>query len=126
MAADRIALSVPARGEYARTVRLTAAELASRMGMSIDDIDDVRIAVEESFALASERCGENDVVTFTFTLLPDAFEAEAESSGGSQSEGAEDETGSRYARFILESVCDEFELKLDGEECYIRLVKRIS
>ena len=126
MATDRIALSVPARGEYARTVRLTAAELASRMGMSIDDIDDVRIAVEESFALASEHAAENDVVTFTFTLHDDGFEAEAESSGTSrETEGAE-ETGSRYARFILESVCDEFELKVDGGRCYIRLLKRVS
>ena len=31
---------------------MTAAELASRIGMSIDDVDDVRIAVEEAFVLA--------------------------------------------------------------------------
>jgi serine/threonine-protein kinase RsbW len=126
MASDRIALSVPARGEYARTVRLTAAELASRVGMSIDDIDDVRIAVEESFALACEHAGEGGEVTFTYTLHDGAFEAEAGVLGNACAGTGDEETGSRYARFILESVCDEFELKLEGEECYIRLLKRVS
>lgn len=125
MASDRIVLSVPARGEYARTVRMTAAELASRMGMSIDDIDDVRIAVEESFALAAAHAGESDEVTFTFDIGEGAFEATA---GTPCPTGAveEDETGSRYARFILESVCDEFEISTDEGECYIRLLKRVS
>ncbi|HEY3317257.1 MAG TPA: ATP-binding protein [Coriobacteriia bacterium] len=125
MASDRIALSVPARGEYARTVRMTAAELASRMGMSIDDIDDVRIAVEESFALAVAHASGADV-TFTFTLDPEAFEAAATTPSNTCDEDLEDETGSRYARFILESVCDEFEIRTDDGACYIRLLKRIS
>jgi serine/threonine-protein kinase RsbW len=125
MASDRIVLSVPARGEFARTVRMTAAELASRMGMSIDDIDDVRIAVEESFALAAAHAGEAEDVTFTFVLGDGAFEATA----GSPSKGCleeEEESGSRYARFILESVCDEFEIVADDGSCFIRLLKRVS
>jgi serine/threonine-protein kinase RsbW len=127
MASDRIVLSVPARGEYARTVRMTAAELASRMGMSIDDIDDVRIAVEESFALAAAHAGgETAEVTFTFNLGEESFEATAGTPSGSGCESDEDETGSRYARFILESVCDEFEIRTEDGTCFIRLLKRIS
>jgi serine/threonine-protein kinase RsbW len=126
MATDRITLSVPARGEYARTVRLTAAELASRMGMSIDGIDDVRIAVEESFALASEHAPEDGSVDFAFLIHDDAFEAEAGTRGTACDTAGDEETGSRYARFILESVCDEFELRLEGNECFIRLLKRVS
>ncbi len=126
MASDRIVLAVPARGEYARTVRLTAAELASRMGMSIDDIDDVRIAVEEAFALASEHAGANGEVTLTFTLHEDAFEAVGSTPSTTCEGPGDEETGSRYARFILESVCDEFELKFEGGQCFIRLLKRVS
>jgi hypothetical protein len=54
---DRVVLSVPARGEYARTVRLAAAELAARTGMTIDDADDVKLAVEEAFVFACARDG---------------------------------------------------------------------
>jgi serine/threonine-protein kinase RsbW len=124
MASDRIVLSVPARGEYARTVRMTAAELASRMGMTIDDIDDVRIAVEESFALVAAHAAEADEVTFTFDLSKDSFEATA-GTPSTTCASDEDETGSRYARFILESVCDEFEIRTE-DGCHIRLLKRIS
>ncbi len=125
MASDRIVLSVPARGEYARTVRMAAAELASRMGMSIDEIDDVRIAVEESFALAAAHASGADV-TFTFALEAGAFAATASTPSNTCGEELEEETGSRYARFILESVCDEFEIRTDDGACYIRLLKRVS
>jgi serine/threonine-protein kinase RsbW len=64
---DRVVLSVPARGEYARTVRLAAAELAARTGMTIDDADDVKLAVEEAFVFACARDGV-DEVTFSFSL----------------------------------------------------------
>jgi serine/threonine-protein kinase RsbW len=126
MPSDRIVLSIPARGEFARTVRLTAAEIASRMGMSIDDIDDVRIAVEEAFALASEHAGSEGEVTFTFTMHDDAFEAVGATPSKTCEGVGDEETGSKYARFILESVCDEFELKFEGGQCHIRLLKRVS
>ncbi len=127
MSADRIVLSTPARGEYARTARMTAAELASRMGMSIDDIDDVRIAVEEAFALAAAHAtGESPHVTFTFTLEDGSFAATVETPSDTRDEVLEDETGSRYARFILESVCDEFEIAGDDGACIIRLLKHVS
>ena len=51
---DRITLTVPSRSEYARTVRMTAAALASRMGMSFDDVEDVRMAAEEAFVYAAD------------------------------------------------------------------------
>ena len=54
---DHVKLTVPARDEFARTVRMTAAALAGRMGMSLDDVDDVRIAVEEAFVFAVGRVG---------------------------------------------------------------------
>ena len=40
MATDRITLTVPAKSEYAKTVRMTAAALVSRMGMNFDEVDD--------------------------------------------------------------------------------------
>jgi serine/threonine-protein kinase RsbW len=126
MATDRIVLTTPARGEFARTVRMTAAELASRMGMSIDDIDDVRIAVEESFVFACAHARGEGEVTFTFMIHDSQFEIEASTLGEAVDDTSDDETGTRYARFILESVCDEFVLSVESAVCRIRLVKRLS
>ena len=42
-----VRLVVPAAPEYLRLVRLTAAGLASRMGFTFDEVEDLRIAVDE-------------------------------------------------------------------------------
>jgi serine/threonine-protein kinase RsbW len=55
MASDTVNLRVPAKGEYAKLVRMTAAALSSRMGMNYDQVDDVRMAAEEAFVSRSRR-----------------------------------------------------------------------
>jgi serine/threonine-protein kinase RsbW len=42
-----VRLSVPASSEYARVVRLTASGVASRLGFDVNEIEDLRIAVDE-------------------------------------------------------------------------------
>lgn len=47
--ADQICLSLPASAPYARVARLTIASVASRLGFSYDDMEDLRIAVGEMY-----------------------------------------------------------------------------
>jgi serine/threonine-protein kinase RsbW len=122
---DRVVLSVPARGEYARTVRLAAAELGVRAGMSIDDVDDVRLAVEEAFVYAADHA-QGEQIVFTFVLETGAVELLVGPVATDCAEVAADDAGRRYARFILESICDEFEILQRDDGCYIRLVKRAA
>jgi len=119
---DRVVLSVPARSEFARTVRLASAELAARAGMNIDDVDDVKLAVEEAFVYACERTAAA-LVTFTFVLSEGSLELLVGPLAG-PCEDQDGEAGDRYARFILESVCDEYAvIEADGA-CQLRVVKR--
>lgn len=122
MATDRVVLTVPARGEFARTVRMAAAELVSRMGMSYDEVEDTRIAAEEAFVYAADHV---DEVTFTFFVESEALEIVVGPLPGDCTE-SDDELGIGYARFILESVCDEFEIRTENEECFLYLVQRKS
>ena len=46
-------LTVPPFSEFLRTVRLVAADAASRAGLDYEEIDDVRIAVSELCSLVS-------------------------------------------------------------------------
>lgn len=122
---ERVVLTVPARGEYARVVRLCAAELASRAGMNIDDVDDVKLAVEEAFVFAAEHMKQGEM-TFTFHAASDRLgllvgplpEDCAHDAGG--------DAGERYARFILEAVCDEFEVLTREGACFLHLVKKTA
>jgi serine/threonine-protein kinase RsbW len=120
---DRVVISVPARGEFARTVRLASAELAVRAGMNIDDVDDVRLAVEEAFVYACERVEAGDV-TFSFSLAEGSLELVMGPLPALCDEDGSAEVQDRYARFILESVCDEYELTEHDGSCFVRLVKR--
>jgi serine/threonine-protein kinase RsbW len=121
----RVVLTVPAQGEFARTVRMTAAELASHAGMDIEGIEDVRLATEEAFVFASERVTGPEL-TFTFEVGQGSITLEVTplASGCDGEEGPD--TGERYARFILESICDEFELIPEDGSCRLRLVKRTA
>ena len=118
----RVVLSVPARGEFARTARLVAAELAAHAGMCIDDVDDVRLAIDEAFVYACDLGPsmitlefEVDEGSVGLTMGPLPVSSEKTTTG---------ETGERYARFILEAICDEFEIRESGGESFVRLVKR--
>ena len=122
---DHLKLTVPARDEFARTVRLTAAAIASRMDMSLDDVGDVRIGVEEAYLLAVRCVRPGDPVTFDFAISGDELTLEVGPlpvEPGTLSDSPE----AKYARFILESVSDHFELAGDGDSCHVRLTKRAS
>ncbi len=120
---DRVRLSVPSRSEFARTVRMTASELATRMGMSYDDVEDVRLAAEEAFVYAADTVLEEDHVTVDF-ILGDA-EMELVVALGRESRFTDEEAERRasYATFILQSVCDRFELSSDEDGAHLRVTK---
>lgn len=124
MSQDRIQLTVPAKGEYAKTVRMTAAALVSRMGMTYDELDDVRMAAEEAFVYAADTVREGDDLTFTFTLDEDCISIEVGLGAESHLTDEDIERRASLATFILESVCDSFELGSDESGCQsLRLSK---
>lgn len=74
--ADVVVLSVPATGLYAAVVRTTAAALAARVDFTIDDIEDLRIAIGEAIALgieATQPATESTHLTCTFALAVGAI-----------------------------------------------------
>ena len=125
MSADRISLSVPARGEYAKTVRMTASALVSRLGMTYDEVDDVRIAAEEAFVYAVDHAPESAEVNLVFTIDESTFEIRVALAPGSRVADEEGERRAAYATFILQSVCDHFELSSDETGSYLKVIKQI-
>ncbi len=55
---DFIGVEVPLRTKYAATIRLLVASLAADAGFSIDEIDDLKLAVSEVFTQMVEADGE--------------------------------------------------------------------
>jgi serine/threonine-protein kinase RsbW len=114
---DEVKLSLPAMPEYARIVRLTAAGLASRLGFTYDEVEDLRIAVGEACSHLLGVDGRDGTLVVTYLLGDDLITIEAE--GEFPDPAADDPSGELSAQ-ILEAVVDEHEL--DGRR--VRLVKR--
>lgn len=128
MAAEHVTLSVPARGEYARTVRMAASELAVRLGMPYDQVEDVRMAADEAFVYACGRTGPEGAIIFEFELGDDALTmcVGPVVEGPDAVEAALEDAPGRYAAFILEAVCDTFVLEPGEDGARLRIVKRLS
>ena len=54
MTGETIRLTVPAALEYVRIVRLTASGVASRLGFDVEEIEDLRVAVDELASIVIE------------------------------------------------------------------------
>lgn len=65
---DTISLSIPASPEYLRVVRLVAAGLASRLGFTVDEIEDLRIGVDELSAYLTGAQGRDGALQIDFSI----------------------------------------------------------
>jgi serine/threonine-protein kinase RsbW len=76
-----VELRLPAEGVYATIVRTTAAGLAARLDFTIDEIEDLRIAIGEASALAIPEADPGTDLVARFYIGPGrmtvALEAEA-------------------------------------------------
>lgn len=127
MAREQVTLTVPARGEYARTVRMTASELAVRLGMPYDSIEDVRMAADEAFIYACGRTAPEGTVVFQFELADDALTmCVGPIASDAEAEPPLEDAPGRYASFILEAVCDTFIMESGDDGARLRIVKRAS
>ena len=126
MGQDHITLTVPAKSEYAKTVRMTAAALVSRMDMNFDQVDDVRMAAEEAFVYAIDTLPEDARVAFEFVVSDTEMTIDVALGSENPSSDEEAERRAAYATFILESVCDSYEFATDENGAHLRLAKRVG
>lgn len=65
-----VELRLPADGAYASVLRTLAAGLAARVDFTMDDIEDLRIAVSEAAAMVLDEAVEGSVLDCLFHLEP--------------------------------------------------------
>ena len=117
--ADVVRLSVPGSLEYVRVVRLTAAAVAARLGFDVEEIEDLRVAVDELTSVVIEA-GRDREVTITFSNLGDTFVLEG-SAPVVEQPNLDDLT-----KQILVVVVDTFELAVVDGVAHFRATKRTT
>ena len=70
---DQVVLRLPAASAYLSVLRTATASLASRLDFTLDDIEDLRIAVDEACALLLPHAVEGSSLECAFDLSPDAL-----------------------------------------------------
>jgi serine/threonine-protein kinase RsbW len=71
---DAVEVRIPADVLYVSTLRLTAASLAARCDLTIDDIEDLRLAVDEACALLLPHAAEGSTLDARFALAEGRLE----------------------------------------------------
>jgi serine/threonine-protein kinase RsbW len=111
-----IRLEIPAAPEYLRLARLAVADVGARAGWSYEDIDDLRIAVDE-LCYAIGAGAEHGRLTLCYQVTEQAIEVR-----GSGTDTTPLAAPGELARAIIAAVVDEFDLEVD--ERRFRFVKR--
>ena len=71
---DVVTLKLPAAGAYLSVLRTATASLASRLDFTIDDIEDLRIAVDEACAMLLSQAVAGADLQCAFELSADAID----------------------------------------------------
>lgn len=115
--AEVVRLSVPGSLEYVRVVRLAAAAVASRFGFDVEEIEDIRVAVDELASVVIEA-GSGSEITLTFSNFDNTFSFEGSAAVDAQPV-LDDLTGQ-----ILGAVVDDFEINATDGVAHFRATKR--
>ena len=118
-AGDSVSLSVPGRPEYLRLVRLAAADSGARADLSIEEVEDLRIAVDElTYALMGDSPAD-DTLTLRYVASPGVVEIE-----GTCATAGPPVAVSELSQTIIGAVVDEHEISDHDGARHFRLVKR--
>lgn len=113
---ETIELTVPAARDVLLVLRLTTAGVVSRLGMDMDAMDDMKMAVEESFnCLMMQRPG-YEKLTVRYCYHEDTVDIDLQGINPLPGVGAApNENELQVIRCILESMADSVTLKTHGE-----------
>ena len=114
-----VSLTVPGLPAYLRLIRLAAADSGARAALPLEDVEDLKIAVDElTYALIGDNPTGETTLTLRFTVSPGRVEIE----GGDGVIGEPLEL-SELSSNIVSAVVDEYDIG-SGDGRRFRLVKR--
>ena len=118
---DEVRLAVPARPEFLRLARVTAAGLASRLGFSFDEVEDLRLAIDElCYGLTGPK-GRPGTVEIRYHLSPELLIIEGEGTFGADTKPI---VLTELSEIMLSALVDEHQLSTGADGPRFRLVKR--
>jgi serine/threonine-protein kinase RsbW len=116
---DTVEVRIPADVAYVSTLRLAAASLAARCDLTIDDIEDLRLAVDEACALLLPHASADSTVDARFELSAGRL---AVSTSVRTAEGAQPDR-SGFAWTVLGALASSVDVQQGGGRLTISVTK---
>ncbi|MDQ3957255.1 MAG: hypothetical protein M3273_02915 [Actinomycetota bacterium] len=105
---ETVRIRIPASPSYIHVLRLVAAGLASRLGFTIDEIEDLKIAVDELSAYLTGAQGRDGTLSIAFAVSGTAITI---TGTGDVAPGERIRTDlTEFSRMILDTVVDSASL----------------
>jgi serine/threonine-protein kinase RsbW len=117
-----VRLAVPARPEFVHVIRSVTGAVASHLPLSLDDVDDLRLAVDESCARLLALDGDRRTFRLDLRPLPGRLEVviATDASAAWPASGLEDTLAWR----VLEALAESVRFEMWNGAPAIRIVKR--
>jgi serine/threonine-protein kinase RsbW len=115
-----VALSLPADPRHLRLARLTASGFSADLGFSLDEVEELRLAVGEASALLVEHAAAGARLTVRYH----DDDGELVVDGRCPADAGSPLVVDPVAEAVLANTVDTFEVDRDGEANRFRLAKR--
>src|SRR5579875_1830502 len=114
-----VELRIPARAEWVAVARLAAAAVGSRMRFSVDEIDDLKLAIAEACTNCIQRSEGIENIDIRWDASPSALRVTVSGDGRapkleSVKSPAEDKVGG-LGVFLIRALMDEVDYELEPQ-----------
>ena len=119
---DTVELRLPPQGAYLSVLRTATASLASRLDFTLDDIEDLRIAVDEACALLLPKAAPDAELRVRFTLAADRLDVAVSLATVDGQPPLRD----TFAWTVLTALAGDVDSAVDGDVVTVTLSKHRS
>jgi serine/threonine-protein kinase RsbW len=119
---DVVLIAVPASGAYLGVLRTATAGLAVRLQFTLDEIEDLRIAVDEACAILLAVADLSSELTCHFTVTDRSLTVAA--SVTTPATRVRLPSGESFAWQVLKALTDDVSAEVSDNRATIRLTKR--
>lgn len=123
--AEMVELTVPARAEFVRLVRLVMAGIGNSLDFTLDEIDDLKMAVSEAYNMF--HLSEEHPLHLRTSICPHELMVEVSQvcrEGEPLFVGMDSATEKGIGLVLMRHLMDRVECSTEASEMRIRLVKR--
>jgi serine/threonine-protein kinase RsbW len=130
-----VELKIPAKAEWVAVARLAVAAVASRLNFSVDELEDIKLAIAEACTNSIQHGSDGDRIEITSEVLNDEVRVSVRDRGvGHKLESVEKAHGFAEGKrteelgvFLIRALMDDVTYRVDAREgTELVMTKRVS